>query len=248
MRTIVVVFVRCLFPRFCGTSKGLLWPHALHPSYFENLTSVISSSGLPSLINHLSMNYQFHLINETNQLDSIQPSINQSHKSNPNPQSATPFSFNHYSVFLPRGNPDLNAQISTTNVHLHISIFKCYYSNLIFTILIFTTSTRQSSRSVLIDFVSCFLFSFGGGGVRGKTPQKKQFQELSVQLGLTKRELAEVETNLQSTIREQKRGELTRGELELVGDGVAMYQSVGKSPPPRARASERAPPPYPRCR
>lgn len=74
---------------------------------------------------------------------------------------------------------------------------------------------------------------------------KKQFQELSVQVGLTKRELAEVEANLQGTIREQKRGELTRGELEKVEDGVAMYQSVGKPPPPRALARAHAPPPPP---
>ena len=50
-----------------------------------------------------------------------------------------------------------------------------------------------------------------------------------MQLGLTKRELAEVEAKLQSAIREKKRGELTRGEVEKVEDGVAMYQSIGKS-------------------
>ncbi|CAM9930512.1 unnamed protein product, partial [Laminaria digitata] len=54
------------------------------------------------------------------------------------------------------------------------------------------------------------------------------FQELSVQVGLTKRELAEVEAKLQATVREQKRGVLTRGELDKVEDGVGMYQSIGK--------------------
>eukprot|EP00903_Cladosiphon_okamuranus_P019424 g17859.t1 len=56
----------------------------------------------------------------------------------------------------------------------------------------------------------------------------QEFQELSVQLGLTKRELAEVEAQLQATQREMKRGKLTRAELERVGDGTPMYQAVGK--------------------
>ncbi|CAM9841194.1 unnamed protein product [Pylaiella littoralis] len=72
----------------------------------------------------------------------------------------------------------------------------------------------------------------GGGGGSGSgrlDPQViQEFQELSVQLGLTKRELAEVEAQLQANLREAKRGVLTRGELERVGDGTPMYQSVGK--------------------
>ncbi|CAM9634232.1 unnamed protein product, partial [Hapterophycus canaliculatus] len=56
----------------------------------------------------------------------------------------------------------------------------------------------------------------------------QEFQELSVQLGQTKRELAEVEAQLQATQREKKRGVLTRGELDKVQDGTPMYQSVGK--------------------
>lgn len=55
-----------------------------------------------------------------------------------------------------------------------------------------------------------------------------QFQELSVQLGVTKRELAEVEAQLQATLRDKKRGVLTRGELDGVADGTRMYQSVGE--------------------
>jgi len=50
-----------------------------------------------------------------------------------------------------------------------------------------------------------------------------------VQLGLTKRELAEVEAQLQMTLREKRRGELTRKELDRVTDGTPMYQSVGKT-------------------
>ncbi|CAN0395803.1 unnamed protein product [Ectocarpus sp. 12 AP-2014] len=71
----------------------------------------------------------------------------------------------------------------------------------------------------------------GGGGPGGGRidPQViQEFQELSVQLGLTKRELAEVEAQLQATLREKKRGVLTRGELDRVEDGTPMYQSVGK--------------------
>lgn len=49
-----------------------------------------------------------------------------------------------------------------------------------------------------------------------------------MQLGLTKREIAEVEAQLQATQREKKRGVLTRGELDRVGDGTPMYQSVGE--------------------
>ena len=55
-----------------------------------------------------------------------------------------------------------------------------------------------------------------------------QFQELSVQVGATKRELAEVEALLQTAAREKKRGELTRGELDGVGETSNMYQSVGE--------------------
>ncbi|CAN0243443.1 unnamed protein product [Ectocarpus sp. 4 AP-2014] len=61
-----------------------------------------------------------------------------------------------------------------------------------------------------------------------RTRDREKFQELSVQLGLTKRELAEVEAQLQATLRDKKRGVLTRGELDRVEDGTPMYQSVGK--------------------
>ena len=47
-------------------------------------------------------------------------------------------------------------------------------------------------------------------------------------MGLTKRELAEAEAQLQATVREKKRGVLTKGELDKVEDNTPMYQSVGK--------------------
>lgn len=55
-----------------------------------------------------------------------------------------------------------------------------------------------------------------------------QFQELSEAVGGTRRELAEVEAQLQTCIRERTRGALTQGELSGVADGAQMYQSVGK--------------------
>lgn len=61
----------------------------------------------------------------------------------------------------------------------------------------------------------------------GASPDREQFQELSEQMGKTKRELAEVEAQLQSCVREQKRGTLTRDELERVDDGTTMYQTIG---------------------
>lgn len=49
-----------------------------------------------------------------------------------------------------------------------------------------------------------------------------------MQVGQAKRELAEVEAQLQVCLREKKRGVLTRGELDRVEGGARMYQSVGK--------------------
>ena len=49
-----------------------------------------------------------------------------------------------------------------------------------------------------------------------------------MQVGATKRELAEVEAKLQTVAREIKRGQLTGGELEGVEDATNMYQSVGE--------------------
>lgn len=40
--------------------------------------------------------------------------------------------------------------------------------------------------------------------------------------------MAEVEALLQTAAREKKRGELTRGELDGVGEASNMYQSVGE--------------------
>lgn len=56
-----------------------------------------------------------------------------------------------------------------------------------------------------------------------------QFQDLSEAVGGTKRELAEVEAQLQACVREQKRGVLTKGELDRVDDDAQMYQSVGNN-------------------
>eukprot|EP00752_Nemacystus_decipiens_P005859 g5293.t1 len=89
-------------------------------------------------------------------------------------------------------------------------------------------------RRTLMTKKSAASSSGGGGGRSGPgtgrlDPQViQEFQELSVQLGLTKRELAEVEAQLQATQREKKRGVLTRGELDRVGDETPMYQAVGK--------------------
>lgn len=49
-----------------------------------------------------------------------------------------------------------------------------------------------------------------------------------MQVGATKRELAEVEALLQTAAREKKRGELTRGELDGFNEASNMYQSVGE--------------------
>ncbi|CAM9906939.1 unnamed protein product [Ascophyllum nodosum] len=68
----------------------------------------------------------------------------------------------------------------------------------------------------------------GGGGGTIDRQTLEEFQELSVQVGATKRELAEVEAKLQTVAREIKRGQLTGGELEGVEDATNMYQSVGK--------------------
>ncbi|CAN0208314.1 unnamed protein product, partial [Discosporangium mesarthrocarpum] len=65
-----------------------------------------------------------------------------------------------------------------------------------------------------------------GSGVDSQTIEV--FKELSEQMGRTKRDLAEVEAQLQTCLREQKRAVLTRGELEGVGDGARMFQTVGK--------------------
>ncbi|CAN0178726.1 unnamed protein product, partial [Scytosiphon promiscuus] len=89
--------------------------------------------------------------------------------------------------------------------------------------------TLLSKRSAASSSSSAQRGGGGGPGTGRIDPQViQEFQELSVQLGQTKRELAEVEAQLQVTQREKKRGVLTRGELDKVEDGTPMYQSVGK--------------------